>query len=117
MLCLVPPPTTVSRHRARGTDVAADVLDTGELARPDDSVQGEEGQAGAKQSTRSIFNFTCRFAHKNGYVFSISNGRQDPPPISHLDFLEKSVTLFRYLTVDRIHLPTRTSIFSKNWLL
>lgn len=52
MSCHVPS-TAVPRDRARGADVAADVLDTSQLAGPDDSVQGEEGQAGNKRSVGS----------------------------------------------------------------
>lgn len=68
MPCRVPP-TAVPRLRARGADVAADVLDAGELARTDDSVQGEEGQAGAERSTGSTFHLAPRFAHKTVYLF------------------------------------------------
>lgn len=90
-------PTAVPCHRARGADVAADVLNTGELARPNDSVQGEEGQAGTNRSKGSTSHLTSRFTHKNACFISISNGRQDPPSTPHLGLFERRPSSLRYL--------------------
>ena len=54
---------------------------------------------------------------KEKKVKQVPTGRKDPPPTSRLVLLTKTLALFRYLTVDKTHLPPHISVCSNEGLL